>query len=232
MTRPLEPEALTRRSHLYRTCRRAGARWVETNGFAAPAHYGDAAGEAAAAERLAIADLTALPRTGFKGWGMAGWAAGEGIALPEPNRAARQEDATLACRLSAGELLLLAETGNSPLIDRLEAAWSMDGAVCFPVPRADTSARIAVCGSAAARMMAKICGVDLRAHRFDNLAIAQTSVARLNAVVVRNDRGGTLAFDLVFDSASAVYLWDCLVDAMDEFGGRIAGLDALTRLRG
>ena len=32
---------------------------------------------------------------------------------------------------------------------------------------------------------------------------------------------------LLADSASAGYAWGCLVDAMAEFGGRLAGLDAL-----
>ena len=232
MNAALRPEDRIRRSHLYRVCRDAGARWTDVNGFAAPAHYGDASAEAAAAKELAMADLTALPRSGFKGWGMADWASGQGVALPEPNRAALQEDGTLACRLSAGELLLLADGGEAGLIGRLDRAWSIEDAVCYPVPRADASARIAVTGAAAAPMMAKICGVDLRQHRFGNHGIAQTSVARMNVIVIRRDRGGTHALDLVFDSASAVYLWECLADAMAEFGGRAVGLEALRSLEG
>jgi sarcosine oxidase subunit gamma len=78
--------------------------------------------------------------------------------------------------------------------------------------------------------MAKICGVDLRAHKFDNGAIAQTSVARLGAVVARADINGTLAFHLFVDSASAEYFWDCVIDAMQEFGGKAVGIDALRAL--
>lgn len=227
-----QPEKLQRRSHLYRTCREAGAQWRVVNGFGAPAHYGDVSGETAAAARLAIADLTALPRAGYKGWGMADWIRDQGVSLPEPNLARRQEDGTLACRLSSGELLLLADDDEATLIDRLEGAWSMDDAVCFPVPRADASARLVVTGHESAAMMAKMCGVDLRGHRFSDHAIAQTSVARMNVIVLRNDRGAAPAYDLIFDSASAVYLWGCLVDAMAEFSGRIVGLDAVDALRG
>lgn len=227
-----QPEKLQRRSHLYRTCREAGAHWRVVNGFGAPAHYGDVSGETAAAARLAIADLTALPRAGYKGWGMADWIRDQGVSLPEPNQVRRQEDGTLACRLSSGELLLLADDDEATLIDRLEGAWSMDDAVCFPVPRADASARLVVTGHESAAMMAKMCGVDLRGHRFSDHAIAQTSVARMNVIVLRNDRGAAPAYDLIFDSASAVYLWGCLVDAMAEFSGRIVGLDAIDALRG
>jgi sarcosine oxidase subunit gamma len=34
------------------------------------------------------------------------------------------------------------------------------------------------------------------------------------------------------DSASAEYLWGCLADAMDEFGGTPVGLSALRQLAG
>ena len=229
----LTPTDCTRRSNLYRVSASLGAHWTEINGFAAAAHYGDAAGEIAAGANLGIADLTALPRAGYKGWDMAGWAGGQGLDLPEPNQARAQGDGTLACRLSAGELLLIgADGGEHAVIDKLAAAWTMEGAVCFPVPRADTNARIAMTGAQVPHMMAKMCGIDLRAHRFANHQIAQTSVARMNAVMVRKDRGATYAIDMVIDSASIVYMWECLTDAMEEFDGKAVGIDALRALAG
>ena len=76
-------------------------------------------------------------------------------------------------------------------------------------------------------MFAKICGVDLRPGKFDDLAIAQTSIARISAIAIRDDRGGQPAYHLLCDSASANYFWDCLLDAMAEFDGRPVGLAAL-----
>ena len=76
-------------------------------------------------------------------------------------------------------------------------------------------------------MFAKLCDVDLRTCKFDDLAISQTSVAHISGVVIRDDRGGQLAYLLLCDSASAAYLWDCLVDAMTEFNGRPVGLAAI-----
>ena len=84
--------------------------------------------------------------------------------------------------------------------------------------------------SRAAQMFAKLCGVDLRPGKFADGAIAQTSLARMNAVVIRDDRGGALAYHLLGDSASAAYLWDCLTDAMAEFDGRPVGLAAARAL--
>lgn len=229
----LKPTDRIRRSNLYRVASGLGARWAEVNGFACPMSYGDPAGEVAAARSLGIADLTALPRSGYKGWDMASWATGQGVDLPEPNRARAQGDGTLACRLSNGELMLLGgDDGDTGTIDRLAGAWAMEGAVCFPVPRSDTNARLAITGAKAPEAMAKMCGIDLRPHRFENLQIAQTSVARMNAILIRHDRGDTFALDMILDSASAVYMWDCLTDAMAEFSGRAVGLDAVRSLRG
>jgi len=227
----LNPADLTRRSNLYRVATRLGARWSEVNGFAVAADYGDGAAETESARALGIADLAALPRAGYKGWDMATWATGQGVNLPEPNRARAQDDGTLALRLSNGELVLLSgDDAGTATIDKLAGAWTMDGAVCFPVPRSDTNTRFALTGTRVPEMMAKMCGIDLRPHRFENHQIAQTSVARMNAILLRNDRGTTYALDMVLDSASAVYMWECLSDAMAEFGGRPVGLDALRAL--
>ena len=76
-------------------------------------------------------------------------------------------------------------------------------------------------------LLAKICAVDLRLERFADLRIAQTSVARSNCVVIRADLGALPAFHLLGDSASAEYMWDCLLDAMAEFDGGPIGLDIL-----
>ena len=226
----LQPEDRLRRSPLYRICAGLGAQWVDMAGFACPAHYGDPQGEAEAARQLAIADITALPQAGWKGWEMAAFAAAQGLELPPPNRARRLRDGTLACRLAQGEALLLAgDGGDDATIQRLAAAWTM-AAGCYPVPRADTNARIAIAGAHAAAAMAKLCGVDLRPHRFADLAIAQTSVARVNTIVLRADRGASYALDMAIDSASAVYMWECLGDAMAEFEGRVVGLEALRAL--
>src|SRR5262249_50805091 len=73
----------------------------------------------------------------------------------------------------------------------------------------------------------KLCGVDLSPDRFADGAIAQTSVARLSAIVIRHDVADMLAFFLLAETASAEYLWDCLDDAMKEFEGRVEDADAI-----
>ncbi len=80
-------------------------------------------------------------------------------------------------------------------------------------------------------MFAKLCAVDLRSQSFANHRIAQTSVARANAIVIRANLAQTLVYHLLVDSASADYFLPVLLDAMSEFGGGLVGYQALRALR-
>lgn len=164
---------------------------------------------------VALTDLSAVARTGFKGADTPHWLAAQGLTIPDqPNRAVAQADGSLLARLSAGEFLLLGRPGPG-LVERLDAAWSWEAeaGLCFPLPRRDSHAWFRLDGPAVPDMMAKLCGVDLRRHVFADGAVAQTSVARLNGIVIRQGD----AFHLLADSASAEYLRTCVADAMAEF---------------
>lgn len=186
-------------------------------------------------ERLGIVDLSPLPRIGFKGRGTIAAMQAAGLLVETaPNRAFRQADGGLCAVLAPGEVLLLSGLGgDDALVRRLESGWSMDDARnTYLVPRASTHAWFRIVGTHAPSTFAKICGIDLRPHKFAELAIAQTSVVKLTGIIIREDVSGTPGFHLLADSASAEYVWDCVLDAMDEFGGRPAGLSALRELAG
>jgi sarcosine oxidase subunit gamma len=229
----LQPIDRARRSFLYREHESAGATFDEVNGYAAAMHYGDAAGEAARARALGLCDLSALPRTGFKGWNTADWLRAQGAEISEAsNRAQPQADGTRIARLSPGEALVLGKyDGTGPLVAKLDAAWSMESADgCFQVPRPETNFWLAITGTDTPALFAKICAVDLRDAAAPVNRVVQTNVARLNAVIIRNEVAGVPVFDLLSDQASAVYLWRALLDAMDEFGGKPIGLAAVQEL--
>ena len=146
--------------------------------------------------------------------------------------------AGLAARLAPGEVLILgALAGEDNLPARLAAAWAEAPTPPktprgFPVPRADSHAWFLLTGADSPAMFAKLCAVDLRPAKFVLGRIAQTSIARLNGIVMRDDKGGLPAYHVLVDSASAGYLWGCLRDAMTEFGGAPIGLRALRTLAG
>jgi sarcosine oxidase subunit gamma len=226
-----------RRSPIYRATQAAGAFCEIVNNAAVPMHYGDAAAETEAARRMAIADLSVLPHGGFKGTGTVEWLQGQGLAIgPDSNMAYPQEGGALAARLAPTEIFLLDSLdATGALIERLSAAWSWGSEkprklIGYPMPRQDSHGWFMVTGSAAPEMFAKICGVDLRTHKFAVGQIAQTSLAKMSGIVIRADLGPVPAFHLLADIASAEYLWGAVLDAMAEFGGRPVGLEALRRL--
>ncbi len=172
---------------------------------------------------LTLTDLSALPRLGFKGRGTMEAMKARKIALePVPNRAFAQKDGGLCLVLAASEVILLGPpSGDGAFLEKLEREWRIkDLERSYPVPRQHGSCWFRLTGGHAPNMFAKICGVDLRLHKFPNHQIAQTSVARLNGVICRDDLGAEPSFHLLADSASSEYLMACLVDAMAEFDGR------------
>ncbi|MDX1609539.1 MAG: hypothetical protein R3225_05405, partial [Halofilum sp. (in: g-proteobacteria)] len=176
---------------------------------------------------LQLVDLSPLMRTGIKGRRARRHLTDAGGSVPEANNTAvRAADGTLVLRLGDNELLLLSDPrGDDEAVHGLEAG--IPGAGAWPVPRRDSHCWFLLRGAAATDCLAKLCGVDLRAAAFAPGAVAQTSVARLNAIVCRDPDDDTPAFHLLADSASALWFWDALLDAMAEFGGGPAGLDSL-----
>ena len=226
-----------RRSPIYRETQASGAFCEVINKGAVPMHYGSPDSELGRAQKMAIADLSGLPRTGFKGAGTVDWLQGQGLNIgADSNMAYRQEGGALAARLAPNEIFLIDSLdATGALIDKLNTAWSWGKEkprklIGYPMPRQDSHAWFMITGSAAPEMFAKICGVDLRPHKFKPGQIAQTSLAKMSGIVIRDDRGAIPAFHLLADVASAEYLWGAVLDAMSEFGGAPVGLQALRRL--
>jgi len=219
------PTDFRHRSFVYRRLEAAGCTWRERNGAAVAGAFPAGRGGAGP---LGLADLSPLSRWGVKGVEVLDWLRREGWWVPNiNNRAERMKDGTIVARLADSEVLLL----DNPAV----RSRRLDGVIaavlppkCYPLPRTDSHAWLYLVGASGPDCLAKLCGVDLRLHRFADLAVAQTSLARLSAVIVRDDRSGIPAFHILADSASALYLWDCLMDAMAEFDGRLLGLDDLS----
>jgi sarcosine oxidase subunit gamma len=226
----IDPLALPRRSPLRRKLQAAGAEWRKLDDIAvADTVDGTAAGG------IVIADLSPFPRLGFKGPGTVPAMQARGIALEATaNRAFRQPDGGLCLVLAPGDVILLSNlNGDGERLAQLEANWRIeDEERTYPLSRRDSHAWLAVAGEALPEMFAKLCAIDLRRDKFADLAIAQTSIAKMSAILTRADMGTTPVFHLLVDSAAALYFCDCLLDAADEFGGRIVGLKALQKLAG
>jgi len=229
----LDPSTPARRSPIYRTLAAAGARFVSIGDAAIAARFGDAVEFGVdSARRLSLADLSPLPRTGFKGRATPEFLSQQGIAIGEAsNRAYPCGRNSCAVRLSPTEVLILgSRDGDDNLCSCLEDAWLAGTGIVFHVPRRDGTFWFAVTGSEAPAMFAKLCGVDLRPDRFANRAVAQTLVARINAIVIRDDINDVLSYHVLGDVASAGSMWSYVTDAMSEFDGWLVGIHVLSSL--
>lgn len=180
-----------------------------------------------------IADLSLLPRLGFKGRGTIDAMKTRGVTVEaQPNKVFRQSDGGLCLALGPGEVLLLSGfSADGKRLSDIEQNWRIEDAErTYPLLRQDSHFWLAVRGSAAPAMFAKICGVDLRLDRFSDLSIAQTSIAKMSAIVARADLDQAPVFHILADSASALYFFSCLVDAGREFGCRMASLEEVREL--
>ncbi|MDR2129011.1 MAG: hypothetical protein LBP52_08100 [Burkholderiaceae bacterium] len=193
----------------------------------------------------ALADLTNLPRLGLRGKAAAARLAAAGLPIPQaPNRVERAPTGELLLRLSQGEYLLLGSFADrGARVRALEADLPKAGEDgLYFLPRQDSHAWFWLGGARRAEVMAKLCGVDLSAAAFTRDAIAQTSVARINAIVAADGGGhaetpggngdGGGAYHLLFDRPSAAYFWDALLDAMREFGGGPVGFGVVAAAHG
>jgi len=218
----IAPEHFSRRSFVYPALVRAGAEFAQVHGAAVATSFPGTPDPA-----LGLVDLSPLVRTGIRGSRVPDWMRERGWPFPEtPNIAARTNSGATVLRLGSTELIVLsAPRGDGTDVAALEAEIPGDGV--WHLPRRESYFWFLLRGAVAVDCLHKLCGVDLRPAHFAPGAIAQTSVARVNTIVVRAYDEQTPSFHLLADSASAAWFWDAMLDAMNEFGGGPLGLHAL-----
>ena len=235
----LDPSMGIRRSQLYRRHINNNAVFKKTGSDFLVSHYdngGNPHTELDQARSMAICDLSTLPKIGFKGSGAPSWAESQGVKLPDSaNRSIIQSDGCLVAKLSDQELLVLSDIlAKSHQVAALAEQSTRDhldnDTQTYLLPRGDSHCWLAVTGEQAAEMFSKVCGVDLRPHKFALGNIAQTSVAKTNVIVIRQDLGQTLSYYILCDISATEFLWDCLLDAMQEYAGSPVGISALEDL--
>jgi sarcosine oxidase subunit gamma len=227
VTQPPRTPAAAFRSILDATHAAESARWELVNDTPCVSTYGETAAERLEAfTRLALLDLSPLPRFGLKGGNTQAWFTSRNVRVGDlPNRAYPQLDGSLVARLSARECLILAD----PLKPDLSADhdYFTPGRDCYPIRRQDTHYWFALTGDRAPPTLAKLCGVNFDPPDFANHLVAQTLVAGTSVIVVRNDIHPTLCYYLLGDSSCTAFMWACLVDAIREHEGRKLGIQAL-----
>ena len=230
----LNPSQFLIRCPHYRTLIAEGANFIEHRDVVLVQDYGKSPDEEATqAKQLGLVDLTPFARAGFKGKQAIQWAKSQGLTIGgQNNQAYPQNDGSLVARLADTEILILnnLHSGQNQCALIEEQYEINNPAKCYSVPRNNSSSWFMLTGKYTSEMFAKICAIDLRLKSFANYSIAQTSIARINGIIIRNDINQTPVFYIIFDSASTEYMWSCLKDAYAEFNGAPVGDNALSKL--
>lgn len=230
-----------RLSPLHAKHRMLGAQFADQAGWQLPEAYTSAENETAAVrERVGVADVSAAGKLIVKGD-----AAGEllaeafGVAPASPgdvSPAALQDEAgqpvsqVYVAQLTADEFLVLAPPGaersaaqclktqirsSKPVLSPVEGSEIRNVTV---VNQTSGLAGLVVAGPDSRELLGKLCALPFDPANFPNHHVAQSSLAKVHTVILRNDLSDLPAFELYFDRPYAEYVWESVMDAGNEFG--------------
>ena len=216
----------TRRSPVHDALERLSPRWGQIGPTPTALSFGDPEGEAALKERLAICDVSALPRFGVKGPNASGWLESQGIDVPEAANAWSQlsDGRGLVARLGSSEFLV--EDGpDGSAVEGLGGSLNSGSRGVYPVLRQD--AAFVLAGERSGEVMRQVCGIDFDAVEPGARPVFLTRVATISAVVLPRVEDDVRVFRLWCSYPYGSYLWEELGEIVGEYGGGVVGLSAV-----
>jgi heterotetrameric sarcosine oxidase gamma subunit len=142
-------------------------------------------------------------------------ATAERLAVPF-GRSRRDDDGTLMLRVRPTQWLLFAETGQADeLVEQWEAVADQTGEFVSVVDVTSGRTLLRLTGTSSPALLAKICALDL-ATAPDGSAL-RSSVAKVNAEIVRDDAGGQRSYLLACERSYGRFLTEAIHDAGEEF---------------
>ncbi|MFM9023593.1 MAG: hypothetical protein ACKOK7_07655 [Solirubrobacterales bacterium] len=209
-----------------------GAQIEERDGWRVAVGYGDPAAEAKAlAETVGVAELSCLGVI-------------ELIAPPASVEQVVTQVAGLPVRLGEGSWgadawwcpvrpdRVLAVTGPAntlALMKRMEEAAASAPGLCTVTDLTSAITAFCVAGPRARDNFARYCALDLRDREMPVAGFMPGSVGRVPGMLLRQSQDRYLH---LFGAASAEYMWETVIDAAEELGGRPVGIDALGSVSG
>lgn len=175
-------------------------------------------------DAITLYELNDCARLGFRGWGSEAFLKDLDCPLPaRPNQLSQTSCGATIARVGNREYWCLDAPHQASSSYELIAKQLPESAECLPLIIEHSHAWFVLAGDQRADLMAKLCGVDLREAAFPLGGIVQSSVARVNAVVLHHELkldaqdDKQPVFSILVDHSYAEYLWEVLIDAMDEY---------------
>jgi sarcosine oxidase subunit gamma len=183
----------------------------------------------ATAEKLGLADLSALPRITFKGPGAEAMLRGLGLPIPQGIfDASILDDGSISARTGGSEFFLEDGIGSTRVAQALASLKATPTGV-YPVHRGD--ACFFLSGGLVSEVMAQTCGVDFRRPAPGIPGILGTPgkliysrVAGVSCSILARQLGNISGLQLWMDGTYGVYLWETLLGIASELGGGPVGL--------
>ena len=205
----------------------AGAQIEERDGWRVAANYGDTIAEKkACADSVGVAELSSLGITEL----LANPAVIEAITTEVAGTAAKLGEAVFAggawwCTVKPDRVLAITSPGDTAsLRGRLESAAAARNELTSVTDLTSTLTTFSVSGPLARDTFARITALDLREREFPLRGFLPGSIGRVPGLLLRQ---GPDSFLHTFGAASAQYMWESVIDAAEELGGRAVGIDAL-----
>jgi heterotetrameric sarcosine oxidase gamma subunit len=168
---------------------------------------------------LRITDCTPMAKVGVRADPQGSLAAALGVPF---GRAQRDPQDSLVIGSGPGEWLLLAATGEAPaLLDRIRRLADSEFATAIDLTHG--RALIRLTGDDAARLLAKLCAIDLSSLTTPDGSAFRTSIASVVTDVIREDEREAGSYWLHCEWSSGQSLFDALLDAGAEFGIGVSG---------
>ena len=216
---------LVKRTPVFDLARRAGASFTQVAGWSVPGAF---PGEPGAAEigalQVGLADRSARAKVLVQGmaaaavveraWDLAPLAVNHGARLPHGAAFRLRHDRVFLSGPPATEQALTAP---------VQAAVQAQDGLLTLTGVTHGRAELWLLGRAAADLLSRLCGLDLHADHFPNLAAQQTSVAKTAQLVIRADVGRQPLYVLIGARSLGAYLWQTLVAAAHDMDLRLCG---------
>jgi glycine cleavage system aminomethyltransferase T len=208
----------------------AGATLIERDGWLLPRSYGNPTVEQRAVrEAVGLLDISESGKVDLKSDDLDAplGDAFKGIGRVEIGRAvpAGEGGKTRVCRLADGQALLV--TAPDALRNALDAVGRVASAQTCTHLTDLTSVLcgLRLVGPRAPAVLERLSWLDLAPDRFADGELAQGSVARIHALIVRRDTARLTGYDLYVDRDLGAYLWDIVLEQGAPLGLKPVGRD-------
>lgn len=214
--------SLVRRSPMYEVTEHLNPVYKLVQGMLLPAHFGNPCGERDLARTLGLGDVSAFPRMGVKGSGVAAWVVSHGIDLPAKIYGHARIDDGRGTVIRTGSTELIIEDGAGGTT--VEKLWSDPDSSLTGVYRfRRRDAVFYLCGQQAVDVFAQTCGYNFRKPDCD---LVFTRVAGVSCGILTIDRFPFPVYQMWCDGSFGGYLWEQLHEICRELGGGAVGLEA------